>query len=536
MNAEAKQFTLISDVGTDQPQNPSSSNSPNSSCGECETFVNASIQLLQQQNLARTKTRQLWQTVQRLRLDCQMAESAVQTLHKELVALIKCLSVEDLDTDKQKKSGYLTLVQSPTSALTRGSLSMPLFGMPDVKPQVMFCTLHDDVGQLEMNPMGEMITTMETTAPAVQEVSVPTSNNSPPSSLRITSFSKINITTSLTKFLSESLQPSTKEPQTISLRNCMVQECADNTPDRQRFELLSLPNADKQMPEASGDAKCGFVFEVHGGREDLEGWTNALEEICSHKLKKLQQSLSSATDSNLYRSVLWTNLPVTIPLMWLRRHTNQLERSSSMSPRRTARGVTMMQVIKDLERDRIVIDSDDTAAGSTTGADAIDEIVRCLMKRLMEFSKAQMSSKAANVNNRRPVSPASRLVRSQEAKALSFVERVLRGCSRTQSGGDIYDTINLLCSNGKTTICPMSQDAQPVELKAVADATCRTFDVKATVRMQFKVVELPDHADETKSHSDVHHWAILEGILTRTFSFGRSVDPGVVTLHFVPEL
>jgi hypothetical protein len=186
-------------------------------------------------------------------------------------------------------------------------------------------------------------------------------------------------------------------------------------------------------------------------------------------------------------------------------------------------------------------------------------------------------------------SPASRIAQCSEAKALAFVERVLRGSSRTQSGGDIYDAISTMCSHTLLTFCPLqSQDAGPVTIETIdlRRATripdpdypddhimASTFDhcvaphperahghVKTSKRlviyvhvaMDFKAVRMHDtandHAHDDKEcnpglrggasngpprdhHGIVEEWAKIRGSLTREFTYGAESEPGSIVLR-----
>jgi hypothetical protein len=170
-----------------------------------------------------------------------------------------------------------------------------------------------------------------------------------------------------------------------------------------------------------------------------------------------------------------------------------------------------------------------------------------------------------------PSSPSRRFVGFNEAKAVAFVERVLRGCSRTQSGGDIYDAISFLCQHHRVSICPLSQEACPIEISTPEQDDCvGGFHVEVKVRMCFKVIELTpttpnssraakktasEDADEgqrdegepparqrrdslprrnsLQRRDSLREWAIVEGTLIRHFMPGKASTPGSVTVDFV---
>lgn len=235
----------------------------------------------------------------------------------------------------------------------------------------------------------------------------------------------------------------------------------------------------------------------------------------------------------------------------------------------------MIQIIKDLERDKILVDHKLISCVSKANAleqDNISEVVKYMVGKVMTFVKhANRRAKEGTppppneiLNRESPLppsshrkslsstSPVNRFNRHTEAKALAFVERVLRGSSRTQSGGDIYDAISFLCQHQHVSICPVSHDAYPVQLNILGDdvESMDDFQVEVQVCMRFKIVELNtstpmtslvrddeqgDYAPTPSRADGPAEWAFVEGTLTRLFSLGKLSEPGTVTVSNLDE-
>lgn len=259
-------------------------------------------------------------------------------------------------------------------------------------------------------------------------------------------------------------------------------------------------------------------------------------------------------------------------------HQQQLHQHQQVQ-RRSSRNLSMIQIIKDLERDKILVDHKLISCVSKTNAleqDNISEVVKYMVGKVMAFAKhANHRAKAAGNNtptttaepfNRdsplppsshhkslSSTSPVNRFNRHTEAKALAFVERVLRGSSRTQSGGDIYDAISFLCQHQHVSICPVSHDAYPVQLNILGDdvESMDDFQVEVQVCMRFKIVELNTSTPMTSSLCENEQdgeysptqsraegpteWACVEGTLTRLFTLGKLSEPGTVTVSYLDD-
>jgi hypothetical protein len=249
-----------------------------------------------------------------------------------------------------------------------------------------------------------------------------------------------------------------------------------------------------------------------------------------------------------YREALQRHFPVCVSLSWLRSRVEQptLQRRASVN-------LSMIQIAKDLGRDKVLLDGQLVSAsnpfeGDDVEADSVSEVVKYMVKRVLAFErdvaaqhKPPGKAGAPGAPSHQPSSPAHRFAQASEARALAFVERVLQGSSRTQSGGDIYDAISVFCQQEHVSICPVSQDAHPVQMRLVSDAVNGACQVHVQVCMHFKVVELTprsaspneDEAFSAASAGDgLREWAVLEGTLSRQFTLGQLSAPGTVTISY----
>ncbi|RLN66856.1 hypothetical protein BBJ28_00007757 [Nothophytophthora sp. Chile5] len=276
------------------------------------------------------------------------------------------------------------------------------------------------------------------------------------------------------------------------------------------------------------------------------------------------------------------HFPVCVPLSWLRSRLDQggvnrsigtSERQQQTQRRHASANLSMIQIVKDLERDQILLDDRLFSATSSREANAresgdveqdnMSEVVKYVVKKVLEFEKETSQhrkvSGAIAGPPQPPSSPAHRFAKNSEARALTFVERVLRGSSRTQSGGDIYDAISFFCQQQNMSICPVSHDAHPVQMRLVTDVANGLFQVEVQVYMRFKVIELtpspPTAAASTVeddnallvtepaggsspdsphgSRDGLSEWAVVEGTLSRHFTLGQLSTPGSVTIDYV---
>ncbi|KAF0689800.1 Aste57867_18788 [Aphanomyces stellatus] len=205
-----------------------------------------------------------------------------------------------------------------------------------------------------------------------------------------------------------------------------------------------------------------------------------------------------------YQTTLGRWLPVTVPLVWMRSRIEKAEKQSGLS-RRDSKNLSMLQVVKDIARDKYEIDGARVDGSS-------DTVVQLLVLRVLAFLHARDDANDDDTNQRprpgnRSPTP-NRLARAREATALAFVERVLRGSARTQSGGDIYDAIALVCANQHVTLCPVSHDVLPVALRVDdADSPDGRFHLHLTVHMQFKAMQTlasPSSSAATNATSPLH--------------------------------
>ncbi|KAK1932112.1 hypothetical protein P3T76_012612 [Phytophthora citrophthora] len=218
----------------------------------------------------------------------------------------------------------------------------------------------------------------------------------------------------------------------------------------------------------------------------------------------------------------------------------------------------MIHIVKDLDRDKVLLDghlfsTGNPFEGDNLESDSVSEVVKYMVNKVLAFKHEATSHNrvpgASAALSHQPSSPAHRLANNCEARALAFVERVLQGSSRTQSGGDIYDAISFFCQQEHVSICPVSQDARPVQMRMTGDVSKGLFQVEVQVCMQFKVIELTPRSptpaptgDEGFSslesemdspRDNLNEWAVLEGSLSRQFTLGQLSAPGTITIHCV---
>ncbi|KAG6962552.1 hypothetical protein JG687_00007078 [Phytophthora cactorum] len=249
-----------------------------------------------------------------------------------------------------------------------------------------------------------------------------------------------------------------------------------------------------------------------------------------------------------YRDTLQRHFPVCVSLSWLR---NRLDQPTLQ--RRASANLSMIQIVKDLDRDKVLLDGQLFSAANpfeeyTMESDSVSEVVKYMVKKVLTFEQETTSQYRVPGATHQPSSPAHRFANNCEARALAFVERVLQGSSRTQSGGDIYDAISFFCQQEHVSICPVSQDARPVQMRITSDIPKGSFQVEVQVCMQFKVIELtprsptpasPSEAEDTSvldstamdsPRDSLREWAVLEGTLSRQFTLGQLSAPGTVTI------
>ncbi|KAF4028278.1 hypothetical protein GN244_ATG20059 [Phytophthora infestans] len=554
-------------------------------------FLNASMQLMHLNGEARQRVRQLWTSVQRLGRENQISEAGMDVLYVELGNLIKTLSAEKLDATNHLKSGRLVLLaSSPASdpGVVGGSTAVKaLFGARPTA-QLMQCSLSEDQSRFEMTPVRQ--------APAAATNSASISPNPPGPTLgRFTLPSKA----SLMGMISDAFQV---EPTTrvIRMQGCQVRRLVPNSSNEQaidgrqvarakifhRFQLLvpyktQLTDADDLFLTRAPVPYESFIFEVptssEGGKADLDAetlvdeWVWALDRVCRFHLHRLEHALREAptigkVSSTLYMAFMFINkrvlaeryretlqrhFPVSVSLSWLR---NRLDQSTLQ--RRASASLSMIQIVKDLDRDKVLLDGHLFSAANpfedfNMESDSVSEVVKYMVRKVLTFEQETTSQYRIPGATQQPSSPAHRFANNCEARALAFVERVLQGSSRTQSGGDIYDAISFFCQQEHVSICPVSQDARPVQVRTTSDISKGIFQVQVHVCMQFKVIELtprsptpvsPSGAETSSvldstamdsSSDSVQEWAVLEGILSRQFTLGQLCAPGTVTISCI---
>ncbi|KAE8877046.1 hypothetical protein PF005_g13791 [Phytophthora fragariae] len=549
------------------------------SADESDTFLSASMQLMHLNGEARQRVRQLWTSMQRLGRENQISESGMDVLYVELSNILKSISAEKLEGTKPLKSGCLVLLASSPasdpSTISSGAAVKALFGSRPTA-QLMQCTLSEDQSKFEMTP--------------VRLEAVP-ANAQTSTSNRFGLPSKA----SLMGMISEAFQ---EEPTTraIKLQGCQVRRFVPKSPSNEvtaddgtvakakilhRFQLLvpyktqmSAPadgvGADILFPTRAPVPYESFIFEVpvptpgDGGTEadfdaqaEVDDWVLALDRVCRFQLHRLEHALREAPNLERYRETLQRHFPVSVSVSWLRNRVDQ-----PTLQRRSSANLSMIQIVKDLGRDKVLLDDQLFSAANPyecddMESDSVSEVVKYMVRKVLQFEQDVASQTkepgkpgVPAAPSHQPSSPAHRFAKNCEARALAFVERVLQGSSRTQSGGDIYDAISFFCQQEHVSICPVSQDARPVQMRLITDVTKGIFQVEVQVCMQFKVIELtprsptpapsnedgaasfdPDSATLNSPRDSMREWAVLEGTLSREFTLGKLAAPGTVTIN-----
>ncbi|KAH7477334.1 hypothetical protein KRP22_001245 [Phytophthora ramorum] len=563
---------------------------------ESDTFLNASMQLMHLNGEARQRVRQLWTSIQRLGRENQISETGMDLLYAELGNILKSMNAEKLEATKFLKSGRLVLLASSPAVdpgtLGSGAAVKALFGARPAA-QLLQCSLSEDQSKLEMVPV------RQENAP-VRDIGGSTPPTAPaPAASRF----GLPTTASLIGMISDAFQ---EEPATriIKLQGCQVRRLVPKSPSNDmntaleddsstrrsklfhRFQLLvpyktqmSFPkdglHADVLSPTRAPTPYESFIFEVTSplsgagvadwkseddADEEVSDWVSCLDRVCRFQLHRLEHALREAPTIDRYRETLQRHFPVCVSVSWLRNRVDQqtLQRRASVN-------LSMIQIVKDLGRDKVLLDDHLFSAGDPyesddMESDSVSQVVKYMVKRILEFEqetcaqhKAPGKTGSTAASLRQPSSPAHRFATNCEARALAFVERVLQGSSRTQSGGDIYDAISFFCQQEHVSICPVSQDARPVQMRLITDAPKGIFQVEVLVCMQFKVIELTprsatpassteDEASSFVSNSAVpssprrdslREWAVLEGTLSRQFTLGQLAAPGTVTINYI---
>ncbi|KAL3672286.1 hypothetical protein V7S43_002943 [Phytophthora oleae] len=534
---------------------------------ESDTFLNASMQLMQLNGEARQRVRQVWTSVQRLGRENQISEAGMDLLYVELGNILKSMSAEKVEATKHLKSGRLVLLAaspaSDTGAIGGGAAVKALFGARPTA-QLMQCSLSEDQSKLEMTPIRQVA------------ASTGSSSGSPPNSVTSTlGRFALPSTASLMGMISDAFQ---EEPttRTIRLQGCQVRRLVPKSPSAEedsemarrakifhRFQLLvpyKTPIDGILFPTRAPVPYESFIFEVPTSETgaidadlEVDDWVWALDRVCRFQLHRLENALREAPTVERYRETLQRHFPVCISLSWLRNCVDPpaLQRRASVN-------LSMIQIVKDLDRDKVLLDGHLFSAGNPfeggeIESDSVSEVVKYMVNRVLAFEHEATSHNrvpgAPAALSYQPSSPAHRFAKNCEARALAFVERVLQGSSRTQSGGDIYDAISFFCQQEHVSICPVSQDARPVQMRMTSDVTKGIFQVEVQVCMQFKVIELTPRSPTPASTGDegfyplesamdsprdhLNEWAVLEGSLSRQFTLGQLSAPGTVTIHCV---
>jgi len=184
-----------------------------------------------------------------------------------------------------------------------------------------------------------------------------------------------------------------------------------------------------------------------------------------------------------------------VPVAWVRDRHSALRASVEQSPRRrrrprpaaakrgdgaagdgggAARGdpppaealrQRVVQMRKDMRRDRVSIDGEVVAAdggdGAPGGGEYHERVAAALARRLLEEARLDGARGGVDAASPRPLAALS------EAGAVTHAAAVLVACTRTCSGGDAYACVHALCKplGALIVLCPLSTHASPLELR-----------------------------------------------------------------------
>ena len=149
----------------------------------------------------------------------------------------------------------------------------------------------------------------------------------------------------------------------------------------------------------------------------------------------------------------------------LRRGSSKNDEEESSYVDRVARQFTQMK--KDMRRDRVSVDGALVAAADAEGYE--EAIARVLANRI--FEEATGTSCGDHHRDAWPSFTSQNqdddLAALSESAALVHACAVLVACTRTCSGGEAYACVDALCQpiKHKIVLCPLSNDASPLELK-----------------------------------------------------------------------
>lgn len=137
--------------------------------------------------------------------------------------------------------------------------------------------------------------------------------------------------------------------------------------------------------------------------------------------------------------------------------------------------VTLLQLDRDMRRDTLCLNG--TRIECATASHLLLRLARSLLDAYSDsqrVTKEGDGAAAASRSKRRRQSTVAAVARAlqerREAKALEFAREVLLGCSRTRTGGDSFDAIDLVFGNHElVTVRPISTtEENPIDLRVGA--------------------------------------------------------------------
>ena len=136
---------------------------------------------------------------------------------------------------------------------------------------------------------------------------------------------------------------------------------------------------------------------------------------------------------------------INVPVEWVQ---------SKLQRRRGEGDNDILQVFRDLQRDRISINGEvflgaSYERGNSSGGDFAGPAICAIISALAQVVRENTSEPTCLTS----------------AQALAFSREILLACNRTQSGGNTYEAVNLLCGNKNyVVIIPESNQATPLKI------------------------------------------------------------------------
>lgn len=168
----------------------------------------------------------------------------------------------------------------------------------------------------------------------------------------------------------------------------------------------------------------------------LRAIQNAMIDDTSNEISRyltIQSSIRLAMSKEEYMEalVLVGLNGCALPIEWLHEQNKHSDKSC-----------TIDQVLKDITRDTIELNSK-----WINGSDGAEKVIGSVAQYILDLCQTEPS------------------IELTESDALKVVRNILYSCNRTQSGGDMYDAVLMLCDNPELVVlCPESTEAEPIQI------------------------------------------------------------------------